>query len=233
IQLKLAVSKAGGTITSLGHSGQGVVARAIQLANRLASFDVAILHTHPDDPIPLLAVGQQKSCPVAILNHADHLFWLNASIADVVINTRASAQLLSIDRRGFDAEECKLLPIPLPQVQRNHSRRAAKALLGLPDDSQLLLTMASDYKYSSVIEGDPHFVSVLAPTIEKHPRAILRAIGPEPEGVWAQAAQATSGRLRALGVMNDPSLWLQAADVYLDSFPHQSITSRLEAAQFG
>lgn len=233
LQLELAVSEAGGTITSLGRTEHGTVGRAINLANQLAYFDVAILHTHPDDTIPLLAVGQQQTCPIAILNHADHLFWLNASIADVIINTRTSAQLLSIDRRGFEAVECKMLPIPLPQVQRNHSRRAAKALLGLPDDSQLLLTMASDYKYSSVIEGDPHFISVLVPTLEKHPSAILRAIGPEPEGVWAQAAQATSGRLRALGVMNDPSLWLQAADIYLDSFPHQSITSRLEAAQLG
>jgi hypothetical protein len=60
------------------------------------------------------------------------------------------------------------------------------------------------------------------------------AIGPSPqEPAWAAMAGEHPGRVHVLGVLEDPQMWLETADLYLDSFPLSSSTSLLEAVQFG
>ena len=49
----------------------------------------------------MLAFADESGLPpVLFLNHADHLFWLGTSVADLVLNLRDAATDISIARRG-------------------------------------------------------------------------------------------------------------------------------------
>ena len=51
-----------------------------------------ILHVHMYDVLPILAFANGDfNRPVMFYNHADHLFWLGASISDLVVNFRSSS----------------------------------------------------------------------------------------------------------------------------------------------
>ena len=65
------------------------------------------------------------------------------------------------------------------------------------------------------------------------PDAVVLVVGPDDAGAWAEARARTGGRLRALGRLDDPSVVLAAADVFLDAYPCSSLTAALEAAALG
>jgi hypothetical protein len=70
--------------------------------------------------------------------------------------------------------------------------------------------------------------------LDSHPDTRVVAVGPEPAGRWTDAAeQWGAGRVRALGPLTDAAIVLDAADVYLDSFPFCSITSLLDTGMHG
>ena len=70
-----------------------------------------ILHIHCEDVIPVLAFADESGLPpVLFLNHADHLFWLGTSVADLVLNLRDAATDITISRRGVEADRNFLLP---------------------------------------------------------------------------------------------------------------------------
>jgi hypothetical protein len=94
------------------------------------------------------------------------------------------------------------------------------------------LTIATAYKYEPIC--DMHaFVPGVMPVLEANPNAVLLAVGPRAEGQWAQASDGSRSRVRAYGRQQDTSVFRDAADIYLDSFPFGSTTSTLEAGLHG
>jgi hypothetical protein len=71
------------------------------------------------------------------------------------------------------------------------------------------------------------------PVLDAVPDATVLVVGPDDDGLWAQARARTGGRLRALGRLDDPSGVLAAADAFLDGYPCSSLTAALEAAALG
>src|SRR5262249_29331493 len=70
--------------------GGSRVSRAAWLRAAAASFDLVVLHHFAMDIVPTVAFAVPGGPPVAVLNHADHQFWLGSSVADVVINLRTA-----------------------------------------------------------------------------------------------------------------------------------------------
>lgn len=229
--LEEAVGSRGGTLRALD-AGDGIVARARRLRELAREFDAVVLNVHPFDAIPTIALADRRHGPsVVMVNHADHVFWLGAGGADVVACIRDSGLALATQRRSLDPWRCMLLPIPLEQPTRGRSRAAAKAALGLAEETTVLLTVAQEYKYRPA-EG-AGFLDLIMPVLEEHPGAVLIAVGPEAARDWRAAGEQTRGRVRAVGPSDDPTPFYEAADVYIDSYPIASITSLLEAASFG
>src|SRR5262249_26815759 len=134
--------------------------------------DMVILHHHPDDVVPVVAFATDRCPPVAILNQAHHVFWLGSSIADAVIEIWPAGRPVSQTRRFV--KRCLFLPIPLsapPQVSRNRARRA----LQIPDDTVVMLSIGSAFKYTPT---DTHnFYKVASRLLAQHPKTHLYLVG--------------------------------------------------------
>jgi glycosyltransferase involved in cell wall biosynthesis len=228
-----------GKVYLLNESIGSILTWAKLLRKIAAAADIVVLHIYTDDVIPLIAFADRRGIPpVIFLNHSDHKFWLGAGVSNSVVDQRHSGTRLSQTRRGIERHRSGLLPIALNSTPRKYSRSEAKERIGLSQDTILLLSIARPSKFlplagyeSSV--NDLVLPDSILPVLQKFPNTALIVIGPEHSDRWARASRAVQGRIKALGKREDTALFYQAADIYLDSFPFTSITSVLEAANYG
>ena len=229
--LAAAVRERGGQLHALPPTAP-LLDRAAALRAHAQTFDLLVVHGHPDDPVPTLALAAGIRPPVVVENHADHTFWLGRGLADALVSPRSVGHLLASARRGIPAGRSAVLEVPLTGVEPGAvDRAAARRELGLPEGVPVLLTVASHYKYEPV--GDLHLLDAIERALHAVPDAILLAVGPHDVGRWAHAREATGGRVRALGRKADLAPYYAAADAYLESYPFSSLTAVSEAAAHG
>ena len=231
--LAQAAVSSGGLVHSLDPS-RGLVGRAEDLASLAAGYDLVVLHIHMWDPVAPIAFASPGGPPVVLVNHADHVFWLGAQTPDLVLNIRPSGEDACVKNRGRSQDACLRFPLPLPTppLQKQKLTETVRRELAIPDDSALLLTIGSAYKYNPTPELD--FFRAVEQVLAAAPTAHLLAIGPDPsEPRWAHLQHITKGRARALGRKDDIVPYLAAADVYLEGFPFGSLTALLEAGLSG
>jgi glycosyltransferase involved in cell wall biosynthesis len=209
----------------------GVLSRAAWLRSLAESADIVLLHTHPDDVVPVLAFSAKSRTPVVYVNHADHVFWIGASVASLVLNMRDSGHNLTVQRRGVSVERSMVMSRPLRVLNRIFSREEAKLRLGIDPSRVLLVTAAGASKFNALAR--PNFFDLVHPVVAEHRKVLLLAAGPPAEGEWAERGRKVGDRIRALGRLPDVSLLHQAADIYVDSYPFASLTSLIEAGSFG
>jgi len=231
VQLAEAVARSGGDFVIMDDREDGILTRAAALRETITKFDRVVLHIHPHDAAPLIAIAEDEGPPVILLNHAEHVFWPGASAVDIVAHLREESATISESFRGIERNRSFVLPIPLAPTTGMWSHEKAKRLLDLPSESIVLLTVGSAYKYKT--DDGQHFVDAILPVIERHPAAVLLAVGPEGDSSWEAAKTMSGDRIRACGRRDDVERFFAAADVYLDSFPIGSITAVLEAALHG
>ncbi len=229
--LTAAAETTGGSLLYLDRERGGLLARAQRLRKLASRFDHVVLHSHPWDVVPVIAFAckERFAVPVTLLNKDDHVFWIGISAADQVAQMRESGKRLCRNRRGISVS-CPMLPIPLEIKTGPRQQREAKEKIGLKSDQILLLSIASSYKYSSA--AGSHFLDLVMPIVQEDPRVQLLVLGPEDGGMWADAKLHTAGRIKALGRIKETEPYYRAADLYLDSFPFNSLTSVLEAGSF-
>ena len=228
-----AVRARGGRIQRVDRAAPGIIGRAAALQAIAAQADLVVLHAHPFDVVPSIALaGLDRSGarpPTILLNHADHLFWIGLSISDLVLHLRASGARLSSARRGLSSDRSGILPVPLsrtPQAVRSEDARRA---LGYSGAEVLAVSIASGYKFGST-DGDS-LLRVLEQAVERCPDLRVLAVGPGDRAEWQAAAKQTAGRIMSLGNQDDLAAIYGSADIYLDSYPFSSLTSMLEAGQ--
>lgn len=220
------------TLARLDGRRGGLLGRAAALRRHAANADVVLIHTHPGDVLPVLALGGQPSAPPLVyVNQADHVFWVGVSIAHTLLNMRSSGAVLAAERRGVEPSRSIIAMRPLQFEGRTVSREVAKERLGLDPTAVLVLTAADETKYRPI--APPSLLDIVLPVFCDNPKAVLLAAGPRPEAEWLEAENRSAGRIRALGQVSDVTALHQAADVYLDSFPFSSLTSLLESASLG
>jgi hypothetical protein len=221
-----------GDVFALDRKPGGLLRRANDLRRAAQWADLVVLHIHPYDVVPVLAfAGRADGPPVVYVNHADHVFWIGTNVGSVLMNLRDSGRDLAVERRGIALERNAVVPRPLGLAERSVARAAAKAELGVSADQVLLTTAAAGSKYEPI--DTPGFLDLVVPLLRANPQAVLYAAGPDPKGQWSAAADATGGRIRALGRLPDVTTLHQAADIYLDAYPFSSLTSMIEAGSYG
>lgn len=224
-----AVRNSGGNLISLpSEAGFCQKARWLRNASR-RSADLVVLHHCGFDMVPTIAFAVPDCPPVAVLNHADHLFWLGSSVSDMVINLRTAGSIHSAERRSISCNT--VLPIPLADPAGVISRHEARRALGIPDDQILLLSVGRAEKYRPC--GSYDFVATAWKILDRQPGAHLYVVGESPEGIEPYLCCELHERLHFIGEMENPSLYRAGADIYLESFPFGSQTALLEAALSG
>jgi glycosyltransferase involved in cell wall biosynthesis len=202
------------------------------LQTLLRDADLVVLHADNMDVIPFLGLaGMRERPPIVLVNHSDHVFWLGAEFVDLVVSTRRSGLRLCAERRGIAEERNILLPLCLEPVKRRLCREEAKRALGLPDNSLVILSVARAVKFKTI--GGESFADALVSVLRADSRLRLVAVGPGGAVDWSNAAAAVHGQLLTFAERPDTEAFLEAADVYVDSFPFVSITSMFEAGLHG
>jgi glycosyltransferase involved in cell wall biosynthesis len=201
--------------------------RLITLARQNA--DLVILHHIWYDVVPTVAFACGDCPPVAVLNHADHVFWLGSSVADMVISLRTAGADHTARRRFISCNA--VLPIPLPDQPSTRSRSDAREALGIGESEVVLLSVGRGTKYYP--NGSFDFIATVSKILNSQKNAHLYIVGESAEGIRPYLRTEIHNRLHFVGILEDPSLFRDAADVYLESFPFGSTTSLLEAALKG
>lgn len=231
--LLYAIETSGGWHLALPSMTHTLVERALLLRQLAESWaDVVVLTIHPFDTIPTVAFGVEGGPPILFCNHADHQFWVGASVIDVPVEYHASGGLVSRNRRGIN--DSQVLPIPLSKESGNTpDSKTVRSKLGLKDNQAMLLTVARDEKYLPYDGVD--FFDAIVEFIKRHPNVRLFAVGPAHRGRWVEASALTGGRIKALGQIDRQFLdeFFDSAAVYLSSFPCGSLTAMLEAGLQG
>jgi hypothetical protein len=192
-----------------------------------AGYDCIILHTHPYDAVPLTALATPHCPPVAVMNHADHAFWLGVAVADAVLDFRDFGSRLSRERRG--ARQSIVIPLPL-DLAAGEDRMTARAQLGIPDAEVMMLSIGSAYKYTPTEKYD--FFRTMNRVLAGNPAARLYLIGVGAADL-ARFGGVPHERMELLGTRSDPSLYEAAADLYLEGFPWGSYTALFETVARG
>ena len=224
-----AVDESGGTVHDLRGD-------ALERARRLhlLTRDVSriMLSIHENDIVPLLALaGVRQRPPVVFVNHAEHVFWTGAALADLVVCLRPASTDLAVRRRGIPSEKCIEVPLPVSRRTRRNTSADARRALGIDPNDKVLLTVGWRYKFTPFAGDD--IIATLAPILEE-PDVHLIAVGPrDDDALWSAACAGYAGRVHATGRQADIQPFLDAADVFVDSYPVASLTAVLEAAMFG
>jgi glycosyltransferase involved in cell wall biosynthesis len=225
--LHSAIRRSGGALTIL--PDDGICQRALRLREIVTRHvDLVVLHHFGADVVPIVAFAVPECPPVAVLNHADHLFWLGSSVADAVINLRTAGSRHTEDRRFVPCNA--VLPVPLAP-SRVTSRQSARRQVGIGADQLVLLSVGRASKYRPC--GAYDFPATAGRILERRPNAHLYVVGAAREDLLACARGPLHPRMHCIGPMEDPSLYRAAADVYVESFPFGSQTALLEAALSG
>lgn len=230
--LASSIAASGGMYQSLAKFSSNLLTRSFLLRQLSKNWaDVVVLHVHPSDAIPIVAFGVAEGPPVIILNHADHAFWLGASIADVVANIRPSGQKITLSRRGV--QNSRILPIPILKANPASDYEVTRKQLGIKKDKIALLTVGDWSKYTPF--GGYDFVSIMEKLLRRNPNVVLFAIGPRQNGRWAEASVRVGGRIKAMGVLDWSKLqaFYACADIYVEGFPAGGLTAMLEAGVRG
>ena len=233
--LEQTVHAAGGRLFTCTGGDTDYLDRARQLRDMAEQHELIVLHTHPHDVVPLIALaGLLAGIPVLFLNHVSYVFWLGASISNLIVNLAQGCIDFSVRRRGLPRENCDaLLPIPLDLPQAGKSRAAIRQQHGIGDEDLLLFSSGSAQKYTPVDGID--FRDFVRTALTAWPQVHLCVAGPQWNDYWQALADEAPGRVHPLGLIDETThnSYYHAADIYLDSLPLGSGTSVLEAASIG
>jgi hypothetical protein len=234
--LARSVRERGGQIHRVDRADRSLTGRATALCGVIGQADVVVLHTHPFDVVPVLALSALDNAgrrpDTILLNHADHVFWIGSSVSDLVLHLRASGSRLAETRRGLAAERSGILPLPLGHHDVGVDRDAAREALGFKSDDVVAISIASGYKFGGAAD-DERLLPILERAIADQHNLRVLAVGPGGNADWVEVERTTAGRIRALGNRREIGSIYAAADIYLDSYPFSSLTSMLEAGQRG
>ena len=203
--------------------------RAAELRSLARQSDIIVLHQHPEDSTPICAFASEDCPPVIFWNHAHYWFSFGSTIADVTVNSQEYFARQS-KRFRFARQQSLLRSGTGLYCNSIPDKQLSRQQLGFPSTAKILLAMGSAHYFAPV--PGANFFSAVDRVLARDPDAELLLVGPEPDSPYI-AAMRNKDRVRACGVVSDPIPYYGAADYVLESLPHASIGSFLEAVYYG
>lgn len=225
------VKEAGGELL-LDTSSGDKMADALKLRELACHYEKVILHHHMEDATPTLAFGTPDfKRPIITFDHAEHMFWLGASVTDISAVLSPDTIPFSMERRGVNAH---FLPIPT-KVQKVRAKAQARKALDIPSDRKVLLSIGGDFRFKPSKEYN--FITFCEALFKTTPNMMTIIVGVSPNNKYWQKLKAKyKDRLLLTGLVKDKDLYydyIAAADVYVESLPIGGETTSLEVAITG
>ncbi len=212
-----------------------VVLNAISLRQLASKFEYVVLHIHMDDPTALIAFGTEKfKRPILFFNHADHAFWLGASISDCVADLNSYRNSITNKyRRVFYS---KILGIPLDKsIEHNVEKNLARGKIGIPIEKKVIYSGGQVNKYLPI--GYPSFENIINDIIEMEPNVLFIIAGVEKnKGFWKKLLIKFPNNLILPGRLDyatEYPYYLGASDLVIDSWPVSGETAIIDAVNLG
>lgn len=233
-RLLKAVEEKGGEVIFLKDSMTDIE-KALELRKIASGYSRVILHIHMHDVVPLIAFGsQQFKRPIILFNHADHIFWVGVSIADIVADIRNKGQKISTDRRKVAKSFMLSVPVDLKLTDKI-DRETARKELGLPSDKKIIISIGTYGKFIPVLGID--FLNFVKGIFKKDDNAMIIVIGPDYKNFpkWEMVRRKSKNRFQAIGLIPHEQLrkYIFASDLIVDSMPLGGSTSILDAISCG
>ena len=222
------IKMAGGTLT-LAVPSDDKIADALKLRKLACKYEKVILHHHMEDATPTLAFGTETfKRPVITFDHAEHMFWLGASVTDVSAVLSPDTIPFSMERRGVQA---LFLPIPT-KVHPLHPKTEARARLNIAQGKKVLLSIGGDFRFKPSKEYN--FIRFCEELFKTVPHLMVVIVGVTPTNkYWQNLKNRHGDNLLLTGLVKDKNLYydyIAAADVYVESLPIGGETTSLEVA---
>lgn len=214
--------------------------KALKLRQIAAYYERIILHIHMNDGTAIIAFGVSSfTNPVYLFNHADHLFWLGVSVADVVADIRHND--ISAIYRGVTGRSV-FLGVPPDSIGeelksiKQLSKKTVREELNIPQEAFVIVSTASAHKYKR--SGRLHIKRLLYSINKKYENVLTYLIGPDMknDNEWKQVYEQSNQKVIPLGNLSDKKLYykyLLAADLYMGSYPTGSFTAMMDGVQIG
>lgn len=229
--IKCAPRNHGGEFIEFGK--MNIMTRAEKLRILAAGYEKIVLHTHMHDGTAIIAFGVESfTNPVILFNHADHVFWLGVSVADIVADFQYGdfSTKRRLATKSFFLGIPPSLSIDLPKI--TYSKENLREEMGIPQDDFVVVSTGTEYKFHPL-----QSISFIDESLKMAQDGIrVYVIGPQSTERWKTVQHKSNGRVKALGPIYDKSVYygyLLAADLYVGSFPFMGGTAMLDAVECG
>lgn len=235
--IRNSVAKTGGQVHSFKRFSSQVK-RAHTLREIASQYSKVILHVHMDDIVPMLAFGKGwQGGEIVTFNHADHRFWVGASLANRLIEMRSWGKSLSETKRGRLDSQVVGIPIPSRAPLEKHylKRDEIRAQLEIAPSAQVILTVGREWKFVSGPRTD--FPETIKSLLVDEPRRLLVCVGQSKahNASWRKLEKEFKSQVRFVPKVSREilDLYIRAADVGIDSFPMSGGTAVLDMFTLG
>lgn len=199
---------------------------SINLLNQqpLNDYDVIVLHIHPDETITSIVLSQKDiTTPICFINHADHVFWLGTSIADLVLQIRESSISIDEERRDILKERQFFLPIPIETAQNTEDENSNSETNFIK-----ILSTGTAYKYNP--NEHYNFLKEAYKIVEENSNILFNIVGINADSDYAKEYQ--HERIFLHGIVSSQRLAEieETTDIYIEGFPMPSFTALLQVA---
>ena len=210
----------------------GNLGKARELRKTAERFERIVLHTHFQDIVPSLAFGDgYLKDRIVRFNHADHRYWVGASLASVTAESRSWGAKVSRELRGVASVQV----VGLPNTHTNSCscdsvnpiNRTIKKLRIQPH-MKVLLAVGTYNKFKPI--GNQNFPELIAGVLEEDPKTSFLGVGIR-RGLfigreWLELTRKYPKRVRLTGNKSPAALQelYHSAFLGIDSFPMSGST---------
>jgi len=215
------------------NANKTVLEKAQSLRNEVLNneYDVIVLHIDPDDVIPSLALSFENRPKIFFYNHADHVFSVGVSLADIVLDFRDKGKEFSLLRRNAKASIVLPYPLnPLEEVNKTVVNNLKKKL-GIEKYKSILLTMASAYKYKPI--GQDNFFKFYTDFLKEHNDVVLIVIGVTLKKYKKFCGAPPPANMILTGVVENPKEYLACADYFVEPYPFGTGLGLIDCCRYG